>query len=321
MTRIICLLLALTAAPTPRFIGVNCFDLARYSDRADEIFTHLSTNGVRVVRFWAFQKYCGPTGQDFHRFDQLIAASRRHGIQLLPVLENHWQHCTYSTDYLWKPPAWYATGWRRERFAGAPLTYREYVGAIAAHYRHERQIMAWQLMNEAEIYPDTRESFVALRQFAVEVSRELKTIDPEHPVSFGLLGIGQPGTMGKKYRRLHDLPGIDWVTAHDHGYMNEPLAGKDWPKRENSFFADLHDARALGKPFVATEAGIALEWVHGDLLRRTELFRQKLRAFFSAGGTGYILWNYEPEPDTNYGFGPEDPILPMLKQTTAVLEN
>jgi len=302
-----------------RFIGVNCFDLGRYSDRADEIFAHLSTNGVRIVRFWAFQKYCGPTGTDFTRFDQLVAAGKRHGIQLLPVLENHWKHCTYNAGQEWKPPAWYATGWRAERFGGAPLTYRDYLHAIARHFQHEPQILAWQLMNEAEIYPDTPANFEILQRFARDASRELKQADPHHPVSLGLLGLGQPTTTGKQFRRLHDIPDIDLVTAHDHGYMNEPLAGKNWPRVENSLYADLIDARRLRKPFIVTESGIALEWVNGDLVKRAGLFRDKLRAFFAAGGAGYMLWNYEPEPDTNYGFGPDDPILPMLKQTAAEL--
>ncbi|MEI6085437.1 MAG: cellulase family glycosylhydrolase [Verrucomicrobiota bacterium] len=313
-----CLPLHHTGQPR-RFIGVNCFDLARYADRADDIFAHLATNGVRVVRFWAFQKYCGPTGTNFARFDQIIAAGKHHGIQLLPVLENHWKHCTYNAGLEWKPPAWYDTGWRTEKFGGAPLTYRDYLHAIVRHFQNEPQILAWQLVNEPEIEPDTPASFATLRRFTRDVSRELKQADPYHPVSLGLLGLGQPATTGQQFRQLHNLPGIDLVTAHDHGYMNEPLAGKDWPLVENSLYADLLDARALRKPFIVTEAGIAIEWVNGDRVKRAELFRAKLRAFFAAGGTGYILWNYEPEPDTNYGFGPTDPVLPMLRQMAAEL--
>jgi hypothetical protein len=302
-----------------RFIGVNCFDLARYTDCVDEIFAHLSTNGVRVVRFWAFQTYCGPTGADFSRFDRIVAAAKRHHICLLPTLENHWQHCTYSAGYRWKPPEWYAHGWHDERFGGAPQTYRDYLRQVGVHYQGENQILAWQMMNEAEIWPDSPESFTQLQEFARQAIREFKATGIRQPVSLGVLGLGQPPTTGKRFRQLHSLPDIDVVTAHDHGYMNEALAGKDWPRLENSFYADLRDAAALRKPFIATEAGIANEWVQGDRGLRAELFRQKLRAFFAAGGSGYVLWNYEPEPDTNYGFGPDDPILPMLKAIAAEL--
>jgi hypothetical protein len=134
-----------------------------------------------------------------------------------------------------------------------------------------------------------------------------------------VLGVGQPATTGRRYRALHNGSALELVSAHDHGYIYEPLAGKQWKVRENSFYADLCDARSLAKPFVATESGVAVEWVSGNLVQRAELFRAKLDAFFDAGGAGYILWNYEPEPDTNFGFGPTDPVLPMLREVAARL--
>jgi hypothetical protein len=229
------------------------------------------------------------------------------------------KHCTYDAGAEWKPPGWYQSGWSQHRYGGAPMTYRDYLRAIGRHYRHENQILFWQLMNEAEIYPDTGAHFRILRQFARHASAELKATGITQPLSLGLLGLGQPATTGPRFRQLHDWSQLDVVTAHDHGYMNEPLPGKDWPRLENSLFSDLLAARALRKPFVVTEAGIPLEWVTGDRALRAELFRQKIQAVFAAGGRGYILWNYEPTPVTNYGFGPEDPILPMLRDASATL--
>ncbi len=302
-----------------RFVGVNCYRLADYSAWADEVFAELAAHHVKVVRFWAFQKYCGRSGSDFAKFDKLVAAAKRHDMLLLPVLENHWNHCTFSEGGRWKPREWYESGWRTSRFGGAPLSYRDYLRAIGAHYRQEPQILGWQLVNEPEIYPEATENFIVLRRFAVEAVDELKQIDPNHLVSLGLLGLGQPSTAGKQFRRLNDCAGIDLVTAHDHGYMSEPLAGRGWKRRENSFYADFCDARSLQKPFVATESGIALEWVDGDRNYRAKLFEAKLRAFFVAGGNGYILWNYEPTPDTDFGFGPDDPVMKVLEETAAKL--
>ena len=295
-----------------RFVGVNCYRLAEVSNRADEILGHLAAHGVKVVRFWAFQKRCGSSGREFARFDALVAAAKRHDVLLLPVLENHWNHCTYARRGTVKQREWYASGWREQSFDGAPLSYSDFIRAIGEHFRDERQILAWQLMNEPEIYPDSEESFVVLQRFAREATAELKSADPNHLVSFGLLGLGQPSTMGKHFRALHNFREMDLVAAHDHGYIYEPLAGHAWPRRENSFYADLCDARSLLKPFVATESGIALEWVTGDRAYRAQLFRAKLDAFFAAGGSGYILWNYEPEPDTDYGFGPDDPVMETI---------
>ncbi len=302
-----------------RFVGVNCYELAPLSDRADEIFATLAGRGVKVVRFWAFQISCGPTGRDFSRFDALVAAAKRHDILLLPVLENHWKHCTYDAGQPIKPAAWYAAGWQHDRFGGAPLPYRDYIRAVTKHFRDEPQILAWQLVNEPEIYPDTPGNFATLRRFAVEAAREIKSVDSQHLVSLGLLGLGQPATMGANYRRLQQFRPLDLVTAHDHGYIYEPLAGRDWPRRENNFFADLCDARALDKPFVATESGIAIDWMAGDRVRRAELFRTKLDAFFAAGGAGYILWNYEPRLVTDFGFTADDPVLDVIAEVAGKL--
>jgi endo-1,4-beta-mannosidase len=300
-----------------RFIGVNCYCLAQCPERADEIFSILAARGVRVVRFWAFQTYCGPSGRDFAAFDALVAAAKRHDILLLPVLENHWMHCTYADSV--KPREWYESGWRTDEFADAPLSYRDYIRAIGEHYRHEPQILAWQLVNEPEIYPDTEESFSVLRAFAEQAAREVREVAPHHLVSLGLLGIGQPSTTGRKFRALHNFRGIDVVSAHDYGYVNEPLPGRTWGRQENSFYANLCDARSLRKPFLATETGMPLSWFKNDRAHRAELFRAKLNAFFEAGGSGCILWHYDPVPDTDCGFGPDDPIMQVIADVAALL--
>lgn len=298
-----------------RFVGVNCYRLAERSDWGDEIFATLAAHGVKVVRFWAFQKHCGPTGTDFTKFDALVEAAIAHDILLLPVLENQWAACTYGPDI--KQREWYESGWREQRFG--PLSYREYVRAVAVHFRNAAQILAWQLINEPEIWPDTEENFAVLRRFAVEAAQELKAMDPNHMVSLGLLGLGQPSTTGKRYRALHDTTRIDVVSAHDHGYIFYAMPGNDAAKPQNSFYADLCDARRLGKPFLATESCVPLPWINGDEGRRVELFRAKLDAFFAAGGAGYIVWNYEPRIESDCGFDAHDPVLGLLGEASVKL--
>ncbi len=300
-----------------RFVGVNCYGLAEYADRAPQIMAALATHGVKAVRFWAFQSFCGPGGLDFSRFDALVAAAKRNDILLLPVLDNHWSHCT-SGDRR-KPWEWYESGWKTAPFAGAALCYRDYVRAIGAHFRDEPQIFAWQLVNEPEIYPDTEENFAVLRRFAAEAAQELKQVDPHHLISLGLLGLGQPATTDKRFRALHSFAVIDLVTAHDHNQIRNPLPGYWTKTRANTFYGDLCHARSLQKPFLATESAIPLSWVNGDRAQRADLFRAKLQAFFKVGGCGYFLWNYEPVPDTDCGFNDDDPIMQVLTETAADL--
>jgi mannan endo-1,4-beta-mannosidase len=300
-----------------RFVGVNCYRLLEYADDPEPVFGPLAARGVKVVRFWAFQPLCGTDPGDFSRIGKLLAAARRHDLLLLPVLDNHWSACTLSAGV--KPKEWYAAGWRTQPFGEVPLPYADFLRAIGARFQGEPQILAWQLINEPEIEPDTDENFAALRRFAVEAARELKEADPHHLVSLGLLGLGQPATARRKFGALHRPREIDVVSAHDYGYIRDPMPGRDWRDTGNTFYGDLRDAARLGKPFLATESGISLDWVEGNRARRAELFRAKLRAFFAAGGDGYLLWNYEPEPDTDCGFDANDPVLDALAETAAEL--
>jgi len=299
-----------------RFVGVNCYRLAERVEERDDILQTLAAHGVKVVRFWAFQKHCGPTGLDFRRFDLLLEAAKQHDVLLLPVLENHWGACTYGPEI--KGREWYESGWRTDRHG--PRPYLEYIRALAAHWRDEPQVLAWQLVNEPEVYPDTKENYAVLRKFATDAAGEVKRMDPNHLVSLGLLGLGQPATAEKRFRSLHDTVQIDLVSAHDHGYIFEPMPGRDAPRPANSFYADLLAARWLRKPFLATESCVPLPWVGGNSHKRVELFRAKLDAFFAGGGDGYILWNYEPEIESECGFDEDDPVLALLKEFASDLQ-
>jgi hypothetical protein len=302
-----------------RFVGVNCYRLTSYVEYADAIFATLATHGVKVVRFWAFQPLEGSADCDFSNMEMLLAAAKRYDILLLPVLENHWSAGTFGEGV--KLKEWYAEGWRTKAFGAAPLPYRDFLLAVAAHFRDEPQILTWQLINEPEIYPDTDENFEVLQRFVREAADALKQADPNHLISLGLLGLGQPSTAGRKFRALHDLHNIDLVSAHDHGYIYDPMPGRGWLIPANVFCRDLCDAASLDKPFLATEAAIPLSWVKGNRKNRAELFRRKLNAFVSAGGTGYLLWNYEPEPDTESGFDANDPVLELIGRTAARLSS
>jgi mannan endo-1,4-beta-mannosidase len=300
-----------------RFVGINCFELADYHADADAILRKLADHKVRVVRFWAFQSHCGPSGRDFSRFDAIVSAAKEHDILLLPVLENHWKHCTYDNHEPWKPPSWYARGWSEDRYGGAPLSYRDYIRALAEHFRNEPQILAWQLMNEPEIDPESPAHARTLRAFARDASREVRAVDPHHMISLGLLGLGQPSTAATYYIQLHQSPEITLVSAHDHGYWDDPMPGRGWNWFYNTAAADLADAGYLQKPFLVTEAGIPRDWMGYDLQKRAEKFRAKLLAFSQTQTAGYILWNYEPNLCTEYGFDPNDPIWDVLTEAAA----
>jgi hypothetical protein len=118
------------------------------------------------------------------------------------------------------------------------------------------------------------------------------------------------------YAKLHQSPEINLVSAHDHGYWDDPLPGKGWTWLYDTVAADMADAAYLQKPFLITEAGIPRDWTQHNLDLRAEKFRAKLWAFSQTETAGYILWNYEPSICTDYGIATDDPVWSVLEEAS-----
>jgi hypothetical protein len=188
----------------------------------DEYFGRIrAETGSNVVRFWAFQGYTAG-GTDWRALDRVMRLAKQHDLLLIPVLENQWADCTLGAP---RDAGWYA-GRYRQPDGGYLLSYEEYVRRVVSRYRDEPTILAWMLMNEAEAKrPDGTSDPDALYGFADQMSRLVKEIDPNHLVSLGVIGGGQPGTAGPSFERLHALSTLDLVTAHDYKADEVPLPG------------------------------------------------------------------------------------------------
>ena len=269
-----------------RFVGVNRYDLLSssvspcgrtYDDaELDQLCAEAAAVGARVVRTWAFAHFTDG-GANFSALDRLLAAAKKYDLRLILTLENEWRDCTdadpATTDGR-KGVSWFTDGWH--------TTFEPHAQALVSRYRDEPQIVAWQLMNEAEC-PDA----AVLRQFAVDASTLVRSLAPHHLISLGTIGSGQAGTQGNDYLRLHEIPTIDLVEAHDYGSEREA-----WPSSVSACFAV---ARALGKPFFIGEAGIAAPspLYPFSYAERAQLFDAKLAAALRQHETsGYLVWSF-----------------------------
>lgn len=252
--------------------------------------------GVKVVRAWFFQRLATtPDGRrDWTTFDATVAAAREHGIKLILVLGNQWHHCEGSGAAAagYKNDQWYRDGYVTARPPGLPNTYRDWVAEVVRRYRDDPSVMLWQLMNEAEAArsvdgPCEPRAAELLRAFAADMSRLVKRVDPSHLVGLGTIGGGQCGASGPEYAEVQDLDTLDVVEYHD--YSLDEIPGDRW----NGLAVRLEQARALGKPLIVGEMGVAPSEV-GGLMQRAALVRRKIEAQLRAGAVGVLLWSWHP---------------------------
>ena len=301
--------------------GAEDPDQAAYLDRT---LRRLSALGVNSVRFFAFQSYAAG-GTDLTAIRRVIDAARSYNIRVILVLGNQFADCDYYPSYaknlsFAKSTDWYQTGYKAPN-SGYALSYRDYVRMIVSAFKDDPAVLVWQLMNEAQVSDLSDADGAILRDFVTDVSGLIKSIDPNHLVSVGTQGTGQPGTQGPSNRALHEITTVDVVEAHDYDSDADPLPG--YPdSRWNTIWGAMQDAAELDKPFFIDEAGI----MAGDdaacphsLAGRAELLASKARAMFRQGGVGYLYWSYteriNPQnKNCGYDMTLADPALTSLRQ-------
>ena len=135
------------------------------------------------------------------------------------------------------------------------VSYRDWVAEVVNRYKDDPTILAWQLVNEAEVKPgrDTGCSTNAagiLKSFAADVSGLVKSIDPNHLVSLGTMGGGQCGAQGSEYEDVHSVPTIDLCEYHDY-QPNAAMPGDQW----NGLQVRIDQCQALNKPLFVERRG------------------------------------------------------------------
>jgi len=270
--------------------------------------------GQEVFRAWFYQELAITNGaRDWAAFDHTIAAARAHGLRIVVTLADQWGSCDSgpgTTTY--KGVDWYTDGYRSAVTPGVTTTYRDWVAEIVTRYRGEPAILAWQLMNEAEIKVDASQGCAAdaasiLRTWTADVGGLIKSIDTHHLVSLGTIGGGQCGTQGDEYRALHELPAIDLCEYHD--YLPDAMPGDQW----NGLAVRISQCAALGKPIFVGESGQK----DLSLTTRAARFSAKFASQFGAGVVGELIWALRDDAHggsstTNYDMGPSDPSVDLF---------
>jgi CSLREA domain-containing protein/uncharacterized repeat protein (TIGR01451 family) len=300
-------------------------------DALDDAALGGETHGV--LRAWFFQTLAtdkGSNARDWTRFDRTIAIAKARGYKVIATLTDQWGECgTHVTPtYGYKTEQWYQSGYLSPDpgmvddgagggYGAGWLSYRDWVAEVVARYDDEPAILAWQLINEAEVNPGgafgvcppgdgPRDTLIS---WATDMSNLVRLLDANHLISLGTIGSGQCGSQGSQYQDVHALPNIDVCEVHDYT-PHQAIPGDPW----NGFGVRVGQCAALGKPLIVGETGIIPAAVGGTLEDRALAFRAKRLAQSNLGVDGIVAWNFFPGGSTldNFDIGPGDPALAEL---------
>lgn len=310
-----------------RFSGINIYNannlsgcwyaMGSGSTLDDSLSAISSTGGPKVMRAWFFQALATDGGaRDWSAIDNTLAVAAAHGTRVIATLGNQWSDCDGPGGGAgsYKDHAWYTGGYTEPDPAGTG-SYRDWVAEIVDRYKNDPTILAWQLLNEAEVKPSegsscSPDAAVTLKDFADDVSGLIKSIDANHLVSLGTMGGGQCGAQGAEYQDVHDLATIDLCEYHDYGSPTTLMPGDQW----NGLQVRVDQCNALDKPLFVGETGIRQEDLP-TLQSRANAFRAKFGAQFLAGVDGELVWAWNKDGSAgSYDIGPGDPVLALLDE-------
>jgi len=253
----------LEGKPFP-FVGTNVSYLMEDyfpEAEAEKAIAYLAAAGATALRVWLYPQH------NLDRAARLFDLGRKYGLRFVVTLENY---------YFDKGSWWFdnSTPYR--------TVYLPHVRRTVAHFRDRPEIMIWELMNEPNCSGDTIGNCPDnMVRWAKAVSEEIKTLDPCHLISVGVIRIDPTA---EHYERLHALPSIDVVSIHK---------GADvWPSEEIEIARKLNKPVLIGEVYSeAYDKGCQRLYDRGEEKRAAIIAADMARAW-ATGVDGYLLWQY-----------------------------
>ncbi len=333
-----------------KFVGFNLFDAAatdfykcggwaRYSDsELDSALGYMHDQaGVRVLRVWMYQTYT-KSGTDWTGTDKIINLAKKHDIKLIAALEDGPGYCTTGSSgaakWQYQGDTYYTAGYK-SLYGSAAKSYREYAPLVAAHYKNEPTIMAWDLINEPDTSAKNAAGKSVLVDFVADMGALIKAADPNHLLSYGGQSNGVSGATGADYISVNSSPYIDFGEIHNYHYQDSdsnPLPGSSdghtlpnpnssqclvQYQPNNMIACSIAQAiQVVRKPVIIGESGIAAS---DDASRqsRAQYFDAKMKASFDNGVSGYLVWQFNKVVDSEQFDvlqSTSDPLIAVMKR-------
>ncbi|KAK1319323.1 Mannan endo-1,4-beta-mannosidase 1 [Acorus calamus] len=311
-------------------------------DRVTEAFQQASSQGMYVVRTWAFadggdeplQISPGNYNENmFRALDFVVSEAKRFGVYVILSLVNNYDAYGGRKQYVqWaRDQGQYLNGdddfYRNELVRGF---YKNHVRAVLTRvntitgvaYKDEPAIFAWELMNEPRCQSDL--SGNTLQDWISVMASHVKSIDSNHMLEVGLEGFyGEsmqdrkqynPGyEVGSDYITNNQVQGIDFATIH--AYPDQWMSGSDEQSQLNFLQrwleSHIQDAGSvIGKPLFVTEFGRSSRLSGYNTGQRDTLYSSVYNTIYGcarSGGpcSGALFWQLLEEGMDNWDDGYE----------------
>lgn len=288
-------------AQTFRFVGANINELPWANDQVlAQDLDYARNLGARVVRVWGVNSASSVDEMD-GRLRRVLDAAQQRGLYVIVALtHNYWQdnwmddcnpkppppqperrcpvhavpgddgpnayvngyHGFYSVD---ASPHWLLSdAWVHW---GHGAYYKPYVENLVARLKNHPALFAWDIANEVGV-SNRSDPFLSgiLTDFYVNMAATIKSRDPNHMVTTGLISSKWAGFSAAQRNRVYGSRDIDFVTIHQYeGEPADPYEDQDEEVRRASI--------EWQKPIIVEE--------YGAHATDAEVAKRKIDAYFS----------------------------------------
>lgn len=286
-------------AQTFRFVGANINELPWANDQVlAQDLDYARNIGARVVRVWGVSSASSVDEMDWRLRRVLDAARQRNLYVIVALTHNYWQdnwmddcdsryqsgcpvHAVpgderandYATDSrgfysVQAEPHWLLSdAWIHW---GHGAYYKPYVENLVARLKDHPALFAWDIANEVGV-SNRSDPFLRgiLADFYVNMAATIKSRDPNHMVTTGLISSKWAGFDASQRNRVYGSRDIDFVTIHQYeGEPADPYEDQDEEIRRASI--------EWRKPIIVEEYGAHATDVNVTKRKINDYFARRL---------------------------------------------
>lgn len=171
--------------------------------------------------------------------------------------------------------------------------YEKFVKDVVTAFKNEPRIFAWEIGNELKVEKandlSDEQAAQLLVNFMTKMARQIKTWDPRHLVTTGMISTRHAFMPKQSSLRdnLYSSAHINFITIHPYNGNNRlphEMGAPEIPVED-----DMDLARRFGKPLIVEEAGFD----KNHFANRPEKTRDDIAYWFGEGASCYMPWGFQ----------------------------